>query len=511
MKKFLSVLLAALMLMLPVFSMAETAAETLPALSNGGFAAKYTAAGQRLVTDVSFKLGDGLMGLIPADAQAPVQDLLAAMKIEAVGQSSDSMSQGALRILMNGENAADITVAAGENGLYAASSFLGDKVLQFTPDQIKQLLKMAADQMVAEGTLTQEQLDALVNGLQALKEDPLGTLMGLIGNPDPSGLMAAVGQLMNQEPTVEEVTELPTNVNFMAKNVITMTVGKDALKNVTTELGKFLWSMPGVQKLADFTKVNGEAMTEESLINSLNSLPDALAEDVIVRIYVSENGVTPMQIIADLKIQNGENTIPMTCSIYTESAEGQQKISVSVSAAEDEKNRAEMTYDVVIEGDEAKGGVNIVADFVLTQDGTDSAPMHEEIAATWDRQETVETQKADILARIQPDGAEAPVTIQYQIVREDKDLGDHAEGLMTANVAMEGMGDLFALTAESKTDLAEAYIITDSAVQPLGLSAEEQQTLLNEISQSAMMGLVKLMTALPESVQPIVQDLLSNM
>ena len=45
----------------------------------------------------------------------------------------------------------------------------------------------------------------------------------------------------------------------------------------------------------------------------------------------------------------------------------------------------------------------------------------------------------------------------------------------------------------------------------LGLSAEEQQTLLNEISQSAMMGLVKLMTALPESVQPIVQDLLSNM
>ena len=43
--------------------MAETAAETLPALSNGGFAAKYTAAGQRLVTDVSFKLGDGLMGI----------------------------------------------------------------------------------------------------------------------------------------------------------------------------------------------------------------------------------------------------------------------------------------------------------------------------------------------------------------------------------------------------------------------------------------------------------------
>ena len=523
MKKFLCMLLALLMLMLPV-GLAETA-ETTEATEAGElaeklteatidaagstFAGKYTAQGQRLVTDASFRLGEGLQAMLPEDAKAPVTDLLNALKIETVAQSAEGKNQGALRLILNDVNAADITLAADEGGIYAASSFLGSKVFQVTPDQLKQLLKLAADQMVAEGVLTQEQLDSLVNGLKALQEDPEGVLAGLIGNPDPSGLLAAVQELISQEPTFAAVTELPPEVKFEAKSVMTLTVKKDALKNVTTELGKFLWSMPGVQKLAGFTKVNGEALTEESLINGLNALPDALTEDVAIRIYMGDAPM-PMQIIADLKLANGEKTAPLTWSIYIGGEEGQATlISINASLVMDE-NRGDLSYDISVTGDENKGSVNAVIGMKVTENGVETEPMHEEINTSWERQETAVNMKAEMKVTVVPDSETAPVTVLFNIAGEEKDLGDHAEGAATLNIAVDGMGDMLTMTVERKTDLAEAYIITADAVQPMAMSAEEQEALMSEVSQGAMMGLVKLLQSLPESVQPLVQQMLGG-
>ena len=524
MKKFLCMLLALLMLMLPV-GLAETA-ETTEATEAGElaeklteatidaagstFAGKYTAQGQRLVTDASFRLGEGLQAMLPEDAKAPVTDLLNALKIETVAQSTEGKNQGALRLILNDVNAADITLAADDGGIYAASSFLGSKVFQVTPDQLKELLKLAADQMVAEGVLTQEQLDSLLNGLKALQEDPEGVLAGLIGNPDPSGLLAAVQELISQEPTFAAVTELPPEVKFEAKSVITLTVKKDALKNVTTELGKFLWSMPGVQKLAGFIKVNGEALTEESLISGLSALPDALTEDMVIRIYMAENAPQPMQIIADLKFTDGEKTVPLTWSIYIGGEEGQATL-ISINASvEMDGDRADMSYDISVEGDENKGSVNAVVSMKMTENGVETEPVHEEISTNWERQEAAVNMNAEMKVTVVPDNETAPVTVLFNIAGEEKDLGDHAEGAATLNIAVDGMGDMLTMTVERKTDLAEAYIITADAVQPMAMSAEEQEALMSEVSQSAMMGLVKLLQSLPESVQPLVQQMLGG-
>ena len=84
---------------------AEKLTEATIDAAGSTFAGKYTAQGQRLVTDASFRLGEGLQAMLPEDAKAPVTDLLNALKIETVAQSTEGKNQGALRLILNDVNA----------------------------------------------------------------------------------------------------------------------------------------------------------------------------------------------------------------------------------------------------------------------------------------------------------------------------------------------------------------------------------------------------------------------
>ena len=80
------------------------------------------------------------------------------------------------------------------------------------------------------------------------------------------------------------------------------------------------------------------------------------------------------------------------------------------------------------------------------------------------------------------------------------DLGDHAEENGVIVIGMEGYGDLMTMRVNAKTDLAEAYIITPDAIQPLAMSEEELNALWQEIQGNSLAVLFSSMSKLPASV-----------
>lgn len=501
MKKILSVLLAVLMMVLPVCSMAEAAdtAALLPQ-TQAGFAQKYLAEGQRMVTDVEIEPGAMLLSAVPQELQTAIQELLAALKIEVSAQSIDDMGQGTLRLLLNDTPAADVTIAKEAEQLYVASSFLGDKTIAITKEQLAELLK-------SQGSIPEDQINALLSGIFGGAVDSQNMIESMIGTPDMQALLAAIAELLNTEPQVEEVTEIPEGVKIDAKTVTTIQLTKEGLKKVTTELAKVLWSMPVVQQMAGNVQ-NGEPLTEESLTAKLNAIPDVLAEDLAVKVYMNETQ-SQIQIITEPKVGTGEQVVPVFFSAVIEQKDSNTVMDLTLKATKGEQDSFEMNETVDVTTTEAGGEMKAKVTANITKNGEAFQPIDGDFSATWTNGETSRQMEMNIVETVKPDGSANPVTVSFKISVDDQDLGDHAEQTMTMQAAVAG-ADLMTLKVKAYTDLGEAYIVTPDAVQPMAMSQEEQQALLQEITQSASMGLVQLLGKLPESVQTLVMQMTSG-
>ena len=107
----------------------------------------------------------------------------------------------------------------------------------------------------------------------------------------------------------------------------------------------------------------------------------------------------------------------------------------------------------------------------------------------------------DVTMRIKENPDAEQVGMVMKAVANETDLGDHAEGQGTFTTSMEGIGDLMTITINKKTDIAEAYIITPDAVQPMAMSEEELNAFGQEISTNAMMVLISVLPKLPQGLQ----------
>ena len=135
------------------------------------------------------------------------------------------------------------------------------------------------------------------------------------------------------------------------------------------------------------------------------------------------------------------------------------------------------------------------------QNGVTYQPVEEIINMTLALTETQQDVTMDITLRVKESPDAEQVGMTMKTVASEADLGDHAEANGTFTMAMEGLGDLMTITIAEKTDLAEAYIITPDAVQPMAMSEEELNAFGQEISTNAMMVLFSLLPKLPTAVQ----------
>jgi len=510
MKKFLSLMLAVLMLALPVFSGAETAAETVTALASADFAAGYLAKGDRLVTNITIEPGIVLLSGVPEQLQSAIQDLLKALAFEVTGQKTDGMAQGGFRLLLNGENALDILVALGEKGVYAASTLLGDKIVQVTPDQLKSLADQLSEQLVASGKVSREQMDSIKNALAKFKDDPNGALASMIGQPDFGPLMEALSGLVSGTNLMpQEVTELPEGVTIDAKYVMNVVLSKEALTKVTDALAKLLWSMPVVQQIAQNVKTgDGEPLTEGKLVSKLNAIPGALSKDLQIDVYMTEDGQT-IQAVSGFEITANGSTVPINFSVTAETAADGTHVLWTAGAQKGDEAML-MTGDMKIAVSENGGTMTYDVTASMTRNGETFTPMEENVHAAWTAEEKSRAMTMEIAVHAKNDAAADPINMIFTIASQDQDLGDHAEGTLTINAAMENIGDIVTLTIGKKTDMAEAYIVTEDAVQPLAMNSEEMNAFTQEVSATAQQALIGLINKLPESARNLVMQLMGG-
>ena len=466
-------------------------------LANAGFAAKYLAEGQRLVTDVTLEPGQALLEDLDEEGAAALKDLLEVMTLETTAQQNEGMVQAALRLLLEGESAADVILAAGEDGFYVSSGFLGTQIVNVTPDQLDDLADTFIQQMINEGALRQEDLSDLTQGIQTLSEafTALAELDG--ADMDMTALQEAIDGLKEETSNVEELTEVPEGVTIPAKYRFTLTMTKEALKNVTTELAKFLWSVPSMPKLLS---LSDEEWTEESLVNTLNQIPDILQEDLVITVYLDE-AEENIELQAAPKLLLNEKTADMNAVLITNAAGDSLILSATLYIPEEGSRITQLDESLVLYTGEAEGLVQwyYTVNEINGEESTMTAMDY--IAVTWETTDTESAVKASLLSAAMPSQEEEPVTMTVDLSWEAQDLGDHAEAAGTILIGRNDPGDLMTVYVAQTTDLAEAYIITPDAVQPMAMTEAEREKFTARAAFSSLLETARLISRLPSSVQ----------
>jgi len=252
--------------------------------------------------------------------------------------------------------------------------------------------------------------------------------------------------------------------------------------------------MPVTQKLASMAKEGPK--TEEEMIAAFTKASNALAEDAEVRVYLDDTGMN-YYITGDVKVaKDGETKAISYCQLIQVIDNGMHmEMQVSMDSGEKVNGVMDMTM--------ADGQANMTYHITSEdmQNGVTYQPVEEIINMNVATTETSKDVTMDVTMRIKENPDAEQVGVVMKAVASETDLGDHAEGQGTFTTSMEGIGDLMTITINKKTDIAEAYIITPDAVQPMAMSEEELNAFGQEISTNAMMVLISVLPKLPQGLQ----------
>ena len=495
MRKLISMILALLMLALPVLSAAEIAGvgtSEIKELMKENYTAKYIMEGQEFTADVTVEPTELLFAMtgMPEEQATVFKELMAAIGFRYTAQATDSMAQSGVTLLLGGNEAVTVKGAYADKNLYAASNLLGDKVIQITGPQLKEQMKKLLDQAVAEGKISQETVDSVKNFVKLLREDPEAAIRKLIGEPDFQPLMTAVYGLLGGI-SMGEVTEAPEAFPE-AKQLITVKLQKETLLPVATETGRLVWNLPVVQKLISIAKRGPQS--EDEMIALFSRVPNAMAEDGELNIYVDETGMA-LYITADLKLNVKGETRAIQYDQLVRASENGAHMEVNMTAGEAKVNGV---MEIAIQDDRVSMDYHITSE--AAENGVTYQPMEEIIKMEMVKGEASTDLNMDVTMRVKNDPESQQIGITYQLVKNAADLGDHAEQNGAFTLGMEGIGNLLSVKVAGKTGPAEAYIVTPDAVQPLAMSEEELGELQNEVMQNAQSVLLSSLQYLPPSI-----------
>jgi len=504
-RKFSSILLAMLMLAMTIFSAACASAEETPAADmpklnvadvisaarSKSFAAKYLAEGQRETADISFQIEEAGLMQYPEAIRSAVKELADALKIQAVTQMTSEQGQETLRILLNGEEALFITAALGEKGIYLASSLLGDKVIQITTEQIGKVLLQRLQQMKQ-----QEQASGT-----AVTTDSPQTAIAL------KSLLSAIEEIGNSITTETVGVVQPADALFTVKTVVTLPLTKEALTKVTTEFGKMLWSIPEVQKAAGVIPNTNIPLTEEILVAMLNTVPDKLADDAELRIYLDETGKKAQIGFDMILIQDDGTLLPVSFAEVNETRDDGMDMTATCSVIQD-GIETRTYYEIALKQAENHGSLNVTGAVTISDGEEKIVPMQLTMALDWTDSETARNARMDIRAEVP--GSPAAQAVLMTMDYSDKDLGDHAETNLTLSAGTEEGGTLMTVKVDGRTEPAETYIIKDDAVKITELDEEARKAFMTEFQTSVTQAISKLITKLPAAVQQLTMQLMGG-
>ena len=506
MKKLLSLALALIMLALPLFSQAEEASVNLrstpPALQFPDFFQPYREQGQAVITDLSFTPGQVLLSSLPADKAPAISDLLKVLVFRVSEQRSDNLSQTGVSLLLDGDSALNFSFANDGKGLYFCSNLLGEKILTMTPDQTESVVRLIIQSAADAGTLPKDQAASLLGLLDAVK-DPAAFKESAFGALDLKGFVE-VFQSILAGVTMEEVTE-PIPELPEAAIVITIPVTKANMIRFMEEAAKLIWSIPFIQQMSAngnaTVSIKGEKkpMTQESLTELLTMFPGMMKEDSAIKIYADATG-SHMYITSSAALVNGENELTLTYSLTTtRDDKGFRAVLAETVTSVESTLTLNGDIQVTYEG---KGGnlVYLITSNLTPAQGTAFQPLEMNFTGSWAIAKDAFDAAISGTMTARNDAESPAVPIFLSATSSQKDLGDHAEGQETLSMSVEGVGDLYSLTVQRKTELAEAYITSPDAVEIAALDTAGMNALGSEIKQNATGVFLGILMKLPPSV-----------
>ena len=495
MKKVLAILTALMMALMPVMSLGEQMG--LSDLQKMNPALKYMKEGQEYTAEVTIEVTEMLLNLlgIPAEIQAGIQELLSTLAFRATAQTADGLAQVGLALMARGEEALGIRAAYGEQSLYVQSAaLLGDEILQFTLAQLKEAAQQMLEGQISAGSVSQEQLDSVRNFLQLMRDDPQAAIRKLVGEPDLQGLQSALAAY----PTigVQPLTEKPESLPWASMEV-RIPLQKEGLTAITTEIAKVIWNMPVVQKISTQAQ-----LTEEKLVSGFNKIPNLLAEDSELIAYVGMEGSEyKIYVVGDAKLTNGTDAKDFHGdAMITVSAEGSVGMEYTLSS---EGDTLMGNMNVTVEGGQSQFSYSIIGE--STEDGVTYHPVEMSWTGKMNLAEIPQVQM-EMIFRVRQTAADPQtgVVISSTVANEDK--GDHAEGYADVVVSLEGRGELFAVHEKMSTGIAEAYIITPEATQPMTMSQEELNELVERVKSYVAVLPYTLIQYLPTSLLQVLMQ-----
>ena len=278
MKKLLATLLALVMLLVPVLSMAESAMTLDISLSN-------------------FNLTPFLEEEVDPSQVEVINDLMNVLGLTVYGmENEDGSVQLGLSLNLSGQPAVTLDAQVAEDALLFGSNLLGSDVIAITPDELIETLKNNKDTLLELG-LSEEDYNALMEQLPALFSGPMSGLDASAMDLSDLDLTATMEAVQAFGETVQltegELTEQPADCD-PATSVAIITMDGNAMLKVLSA------AMSDIMNTALFqnytTLMNGMLQAQgEDEVDFAAAVQEvfgrlSVKDDVVVTLYADEYG-----------------------------------------------------------------------------------------------------------------------------------------------------------------------------------------------------------------------------
>ena len=412
MKKFLSVLLALMLAVLPAMSMADSLNDWL---------AQAFQAGRCVHMESSM-----VPGTLPMDEDTAkvIADLLNAIETKA-----DLQKDGlGFALRLSGEDALTFQMEMKDEDVYVKSNLLGDDAVVIGSGEVGHIAAMVVNWAEKNNLVTAEQAAAAREGLQKLAENMSANID--LSDLDPSALMGWVMGLTQSVSPIDASTA-PEGAD-PADTAMEIRLTKEQLQSLADALVTTISSSKGLtgaianatgkdsqemlSGISDQIKAAFEGMTEDVVIDVYTAGEDlcaftaslamnvkdeeegsekAVATDVVMTRSTAAEGITyhiVENVTADDETETVEATIFSSPALSTAQISFPEDVAVSVNYA---KNRSETTINdqLVVTFTQKGEGLSVVSLIEAQKDGDDITAMVNESYCLTNQEEPLLTQR----------------------------------------------------------------------------------------------------------------------
>lgn len=476
MKKFLSVMLAMLMLALPVMSLADETANLLEL--------------QKAVqTTITFADANLLPLVQDEQAAAILNDLINAMGLRfSCQQSAADVMQMDGALMLSGSDALSFDALINTNGIYLASNMLGKDSVGLGYQQLIDMLEAQKSQLVAQG-VSEAEFDESIARIQQMQSGAFASSMDVDFDLDDMKMptfMAVLENLVSKAQVID-ATSAPEGCDTPAGGV-TITLTGEELAEVgrafMTDFGATSFGGSYLDAIEATLNASGEeAMSLEDI---LNQLPAVYPEGITMNLYMNGEGELVAAVVT-AKIQAEEEVLDQNttvlrktenskeiCSVNTTVASAGDMVNVLVTVTEEDDNVA---FDCTVSNAE-QVGVKVYGT-VVEKNENDAEHM-----------------TVDVSVAVPLEGPEFGLRVLVDAIKADDVTGTVQVKVLPLN------GDVPYLAVNGKIELVDMLpaVNTEGAVEILTMTEDEINAWGEGLTTNAQMELVKIIQLLPTSV-----------